>query len=135
MMGKINWTPTKKDMLNFGMVILIGFGIIGALLYMKGKTNVAIGIWSGATAVFLLAALIPSAANPFYVLWMGFGMVMGFIMSRIVLTLIFYVVLTPVALIFRLMNRDALRKKTRQESTYWVEHPVIEDKSYYEHLF
>jgi len=61
----------------------------------------------------------------------------GSIMSRIVMMIIFYLVLTPVAFLFRLVGRDELKikKPANVLGSYWSDHPAITDKSYYDHLF
>ncbi len=136
MLGKINWKPTNKDLTKFGVVILIGFGLIGLVVFFKHKPSVAMGLWLGAALVCVLSAVLPAAVKPLYFIWMGFGMVMGAIMSRVILTIIFYLVLTPVALFFKLKGRDALNKRKHTDAaTYWHEHPIIDDKDYYKHLF
>lgn len=134
-MKKLKLNPTKRDLRMFGLVLIIGFGLIGALLYYKGKANIAIGLWSIAGAIALLAFVWPSGARPFYVAWMTLGLIMGFVMSRVVMTLIFYGVITPVALFFRVSGRDSLKLKKTQAGSYWEAHESIEDKEYYEHLF
>lgn len=134
-MVKINWKPSQKELKNFGWVILVGFGIIGALLFFKHKHNAAYGVWGGSVFVFLLSHILPVAAKPFYWIWMGFGFVMGSIMSRVVMSIIFYIVLTPVAVILKIAGKDSLQIKKPIKSSYWIDHPKIEGKEPYEHLF
>lgn len=136
MVAKINWNPSHKDIRIFGAVFWVGCALIAGFLYSRELKEAALWVGGAGIGIGVLALLVPLLAKPFYFLWMMIGFVMGSIMSRVILILIFYVVLTPVALVFRLIKRDALRlKKTSESGTYWVEHPVIQDKSSYDHLF
>lgn len=137
MIRKINRHPSQIDLRKFGLTILIGFGLIGLAAYHKGAVSAAVWIWSVSTLVMVLSYIAPGLARPVYILWMGIGFVIGTVMSRVVLTVIFFGILTPVALFFRLIGRDALKKyqSSYAEPTYWQPHPKINDKSYYDHLF
>ena len=53
--------------------------------------------------------------------WMAFGHVLGWINSRIILGVVFFVVVTPIGLIMRLFGKDLLRMRTPKSSTYWIE--------------
>ena len=135
MTPRINWKPSSKEIRQFGTVILIGFGIIGSIFFFQGKKPVALWLWGITGFIFILSYAFPSLAKPFYWLWMGLGFLIGSVMSRLILLIIFFFVLTPVALVFKLMGRDALNRRKHESSSYWVEHPPIKDKSYYDHLF
>lgn len=134
-MKRANSSPSAKDIRVFGLVILIGFAIIGAILFKNGKAGLAENLWKGAGAVCMLAQLWPTGARPFYWVWMRLGMVVGFVMSRVVLTILFFGLVTPIALFFKMKKRDELKLKKPASPSYWQEHPAISDKKYYEHLF
>ncbi len=135
MTPRINWKPNTKTLRQFGWTVFIGFGVIGALAFWKGHRPAAMGMWGGSAFVLTLALIAPVLVRPFYFIWMGFGLVMGSIMSRVMLTVIFYLVVTPVALFFKLIRRDELERKKTDRQTYWHDHPEISDPKYYEHLF
>lgn len=134
MVTKIKRNPTSRDLREFGWVILIGFGLIGWAALYKGHAAGAAWIWKISGAVGLWTLLFPSLAKPFYRAWMGLGAAIGAVTSRIVLAVIFYGLLTPLALFFRWRRRDALRLKRPAGSTYWSNHPEI-SKTNYEHTF
>ena len=137
MTPKIKWSPTRRDIFRFGVVIIVGFGIIGGLLYKSGRESIALQLWGVSAAIGLLAMIVPVLALPFYWAWMSVAFVLGAIMSRVVLIVIFFVVLTPVSLFFKLIGRDALQRKAaaRARDSYWSDHDEINEKSYYDHLF
>src|SRR5688572_16920764 len=110
-MLKVNWRPSDRDLRFFGLVLWIGFGLIGGLLFWRGHREAATIVWAAAGAVGLLAVVLPRAARPFYAAWMGVAFVVGSVVSRVILALFFFGVLTPIGLFFRLRGRDALRLK------------------------
>jgi hypothetical protein len=134
MIPKINWHPSRQEITQFGRVILVGFGLIGLLFFLRHKATVAGVMWGVAAFVWLLSITLPQLAKGFYWIWMGFGFVMGSIMSVVVMTVIFFGILTPVAILFKLLKRDALRRRPQSGESYWIDHPKISDKSYYDHL-
>lgn len=120
---KINWQPDAKELRKFGLVVLIGFAIIGAIFFFTARTTPAYYLW-GIGAVFGFSGLTGTAiARPFYFIWMGFAFVIGNIMSRIIMFLVFFVVVTPLGLIMRLTGRDRLRLKKSNASSLWVDAP------------
>jgi hypothetical protein len=136
MLLKINKNPSHKDLRWFGVTILIGFGLIGALCHWRGKIQTAEWMWEASSFVFAISFIFPRAAKWLYLAWMSAGFVIGSIVSRILLTIIFFIIVTPVALIFKVMNRDALRlRRDPHAKSYWKDHPDITDRSYYERLF
>jgi len=62
-------------------------------------------------ALLLLTMAWPNAFRPLAVLWFGLSHLLGQVVSRVVLTVVFFLVLTPIALIRRLMGADALQLK------------------------
>ena len=132
---RINWKPTSRDLRSFGTIFWIGFLLMGLIPYFRHHAQTAHVLWDVGTVVGILAPAIPPAAKPVYWFWMGFGFVMGNIMSRVILTLFFFVILTPLAIIFRLTSRDELRRrKPEGVNSYWEKHPEIE-RDNYERLF
>ena len=77
--------------------------------------------WAGGALVLLLAAIfIPSVYKPLYKLWMVIGHVLGIINTHLVLAIAFYIFITPLALFFKLIGRDALHLKGKRSKSYWL---------------
>ncbi|MCB4757434.1 MAG: SxtJ family membrane protein [Elusimicrobia bacterium] len=133
----INWKPSNADLRKFGLTLLIGFGLIGALVFWRSSHAAAFWMWGISTSVGLLAIAVPFLSKPFYWAWMGVAFVMGTIVSTLILLLIFYLIISPVALFMKLVGRDSLRlkKKSYPNETYWVELPQPKSKDCYERLF
>lgn len=115
--------PDARILRQFGGLCVLFFG--GLALYgavVKGHVTgpVVFGI---VAAVAGIAALVrPMALGPVFVGWMILAFPIGFVISNLILLGVFAFVFTPVALIFRLIGRDALglRKKPPSAGTYWM---------------
>ena len=98
----------RQFALIFAVIVVTVFGIFIPLMAGYGFVWIpwAIG------GVFILWGLVaPSTVRPFYRLWMRFGMVMSAIVNRIVLGVVFYLILLPFGLVFRVRGIDPLRRK------------------------
>lgn len=105
----------------FGIVLAIvtaGFGIISM---WRGRESLVTPLLVLA-AVFLIVSLVaPLLLTPIYSVMLRLSMYMGWLNTRIILMVVYYLVFTPVALVFRLMGRDPLsRKFEAQAKTYWI---------------
>jgi hypothetical protein len=69
----------------------------------------------------LLALISRSFAYWFTRGWLGFSEVLGFVMSRLILTLLWFLILTPIALLYRLFHKDPLQLKRNRKATYYTE--------------
>jgi Saxitoxin biosynthesis operon protein SxtJ len=69
--------------------------------------------------VGVLGLVRPTAIRPVYTGWMMAAFPIGWTVSRLMVLLMFFVVFTPVAFIFRLIGRDALRLRRPSGSSYW----------------
>jgi hypothetical protein len=136
MLMQVNKNPSPKELRQFGWTLVIGFGLLGGALYWRGKHHGAFGLWGIGVPLGFLAVLVPPAAKGLYKVWMGWAVIMGTVVTRVLLTLLFFGVITPVAFLFRCFGRDPLRlKRNLSASGYWGEHRKITDRSYYQRLF
>jgi len=106
---------------SFGFVFAAVFGIVGLWPAVSGDGQVR--LWSlGVAAAFIIVALArPIVLRPLNILWFKFGILLGKIIGPIVMALLFFVAVTPVALVMRLLGKDPLRKKPDPEAeTYWL---------------
>ena len=119
---RINWKPDVRERRKFGVAMLVGFGLISVLLYLKTQFTAAYVCALIASVVGGIGLSGTAMALPFYWLWMAVAFVMGNIMSRVILSLFYYLIMTPIALLMRLMGRDKLALKS-EAATYWVPVP------------
>ena len=105
---------------NFGIVFSIFFLLIA--IYPLTNNN-ELRIWSLVIAIIFLAlGLINSKVlTPLNKLWFKFGILLGKIISPLIMGLIFFVVVTPIALLMRLFDKDLLNLKFNKSKSYWIE--------------
>ncbi len=110
---------SKKQLREFGFLIGFGFPLlIGWLLpAIGGHLFRSWTLWVGSSA-FVLGVLNPLMLLYPYRAWMKLGYVLGWLNSRIVLGLIFFLVLQPIAMVMKLFGHDPLRKKWNKSKTY-----------------
>ena len=96
------------------------FALIAAWSVYQDRETVAIA--SGGVSALLLSIGVFStvASQAFHRAWMGLAHVLGWVNSRILLSLLFYVVLTPIAIIQRLLGRNTLGRRGPGSESYWV---------------
>ena len=86
-------------------------GLFGLLIpWLSGRPTPLWPLIVG-VVVFLLATLVPIALKPLYRGWMAFGSVAGWINTRIILWLMYYLVLVPTGLLMRAFGKDPLKRK------------------------
>ena len=107
---------------NFGFLFAGVFALLSAYAGYHGANVTTVYGWLIAGVVVGLVAIIaPGALTPFNKAWMKLGDLMGKVVSPLVLGIIFFVLITPVALITRLFGRDELRLKKTDASSYWID--------------
>ena len=127
-----DWNPTPRQLRQFAVAVL------GVLLLL------ALGIWrrtgslSSALIPVLLGALIallgflvPRAVRPLFRLLTLVTLPIGYLVSEILLRLVFYGVLTPLGVAFRMAGRDVLRLKRDRAKSYWQQAKQQKDASAY----
>ena len=139
---KLNWKPSPKELRQFGAIFGIGFLLIGLAKYFwiwnrlferdekLGTILILTGVVVGA-----IGLTGTKLALPFYWFWIGIAFVLGNIMSRIVITLIYYGVITPMGLVARLSGRDKLQLKKRAVQSYWQDISLPHEREKYERQF
>ena len=97
-------------------LLLAGWGRI------KGWSGIAQASFGGLSAFFLLAAFAaPTLLAPLNRAWFALGQLLHKIVSPVVLGAMFFLLITPVAIVARLLGRDALRLTKHRGSTYWID--------------
>ena len=112
----------KKGLRNFGLLTgTIAAILFGLLLPWIWKHSFPLWPWIVAAVLWLWALVAPTTLNPVYQIWMRIGLVLGWINTRIILGLIFYILVTPMSLAMRLIGRDPMTRKFEPDrETYRV---------------
>ena len=105
---------------SFGIVFFVVFLLVA--LYPLFN-NEDIRIWSLlVSSIFLIFGLKNSQIlTPLNKLWFKFGLLLGKIISPLVMALIFFVVVTPIGLVMRILRKDLLKLKYNPNKSYWIE--------------
>jgi len=105
----------KKTGLTVGVVLIL----VSLLLWYLGKISFMYFSIIGGLFVILSFIAIP-VLRPFHKLWMMLALLMGFVMSRVILTLLYYLVLTPIGLLAKLVGKKFMFLGfNKSTSTYW----------------
>ncbi|QQS34240.1 MAG: hypothetical protein IPM50_06635 [Acidobacteriota bacterium] len=138
----LNWKPGKRELRSFGAVFMGGFLVIGLVKYFWPFSwlltkNEIFGLWAMGIGVVVGAIGLTGTklALPFYWAWLSIAYVMGNIMSRVIMTLIYYLVFTPMRFLGQIIGRDRLQLKKPKGDTYWIDLPGIERSERYERQF
>ncbi|MBT3254637.1 MAG: sxtJ [Candidatus Marinimicrobia bacterium] len=117
---KLIWGGTDHgEFRRFGKTMGIFLLVIGLITYFL-SLNYALPLISTGVSILLLGFLFPLILKPLYVLWMSFALILGFIMTRIILGLIFFLIFSPIGLVFRLIKKDHLDEAIDPDAaSYW----------------
>ncbi len=127
---------TPNEIRKFGYLFASIGVLVAAYMVYKGHRG-----WPWAlvgSGFFLTTGLFfTPVLKPIYIGWMKFAHALGWINTRVILGIFFYLVLTPLGLILRLLGKDLLDQKIdRSARSYWVKRePVKVDPGRYEQLF
>jgi hypothetical protein len=112
-----------KQERQFGFLFAVVFLIVALwpLWPVWPRSAPSLGWTVAAAGSVLLGVLTPRLLTPLYKAWMAFGHVLGWINARIILGLVFFVVVTPTALLMRLAGKNLLGLKRHTAASLWVE--------------
>jgi Saxitoxin biosynthesis operon protein SxtJ len=112
-----------RDLRKFGLMVGGVFAVLGILMLLRHKAHAPYFLWPGAV-LFVLGAAQPRTLKWVYVGWMSVAFVLGFIMAHIILTLFFFIIITPIGLAARMFGQDFLSLKlNRNAPSYWIPRP------------
>jgi hypothetical protein len=113
---------TIKELREFGLLTGgIIAGLFGLILPLIRGHSLPLIPWIIAVVLAGLAIILPKSLDPIYRVWMKIGLALGWVNSRIILSIVFFIILTPMALIMKLLKRDTMiRKFDFQVETYRI---------------
>ena len=119
---------TEKDLRKFGLTVGGVLAIIAAVLFYFAKPSVVYFAIIGGILI-LLGLAFPQVLKPLNKIWMGMAIVLGFVMSRVILTILYYLVLTPIAFLARLFSKKFMELKyDKSAKTYWEKRSITQKK-------
>ncbi len=104
---------------SFGILFSVVFAIIAFWPIISGDP---LRLWSiPISVIFLVLGLLNSKLlNPLNKVWVKFGELLGRIIAPIVMSIIYFIIVTPIGLFMRLIGKDLLNIKFSKANTYWI---------------
>ena len=134
MLAPLHLQPTTKQLRQFGFIAVVAFAVLGGGVHWKGglfgldfgesTKAVTYAFWVAGGLSALFSLVWPAANRPLYTILSLVAFPIGWVVSHAVLAFLFFGLLTPLALFFRLIGRDALaRTWDPDRKSYWVDMP------------
>ena len=110
-----------RDLRKFGLIVGGVFVLLGVLVLLRHRSSYPFFLGAGAVLT-AFGVIWPRALKYVYIAWMALAFTLGFVMSNVILTLFFFMFVTPIGLLARLFQKDFLaRKWDKQTASYWIE--------------
>jgi len=128
-----NREPTSSELRMFGLLLGPFFGLIGVLVLWRAEA------WVIATVCWVIAVIsaavfhcVPSIKRPMYTAWMAAMYPIGWVISHVLLALVYFGWVTPVGLLMRLCGYDPMRRRLhRGTASHWVRRKPIKNVNRY----
>ena len=125
----------KITLKSFGITMGVVFFVLAGIFFFKQKYFVMRNNLIFACVFILTGLVLPILLKPIYIVWMRLAFILGWINTRLILIILFYLVFTPLALLMRLFKIDLLERKNK-DITYWKKKEKIDfNISNYERRF
>ncbi len=113
---------SRRELQKFGVTIAVALALLSALLFFYGNHPLRSLSFAGVAFSFLAAAFFaPHMLKFIRIAWMGLALFLGFFMSRLLLSLVFYLLMTPIRFILFLFGKDILHEKIAlDKESYWI---------------
>lgn len=129
---RVSDRQARKTALLVGAVLLF----IAAWNLYRGRTAVVFIFGALGAALLFAGLLYTPAARAFHNSWMRFASALGHLNSRVLLSLMYYLVFTPYGLVMRLAGRDPLRRRGGGGESYWIRRKATrQTRERFERLF
>jgi hypothetical protein len=135
---EINWCPKRKELRNFAIIALTASLIIASLLYvLKGvRIQWAVIIVAAGFGIFLSSFISLKLTRSLYLGLILVTFPIGWAISMILLTAFYFLLLTPLGLLFRLLGRDPLSRRFDPASkSYWLARRETDSLDRYFHQY
>ena len=109
---------SRKDLKNFGVTIGFILLMTGVFLFVREKDSF-IYIFSIGLIFIGLGIINPVALKTMYRIWMTFAIIIGWVMTRVILSVLFYLIISTIGIFARLVGKDFLNLKSKSNESYW----------------
>jgi len=127
---EINFKPDERTLRQFGFIALFGFGLFGLLAWQEWllfagglgsmREPIAYGFFGLGVLSMLLSLVAPKANWPIYVGLSILAFPIGFVLSYVIMGILFFLIIAPIALLLKALGKDPMhRKYDRAVTSYW----------------
>jgi hypothetical protein len=110
----------ERELRKFGWLVGGVLSALAILMWLRHKTYFRYFLAPG-IALMVFGFLLPKILKRVYIAWMSVAIAIGFVISNVILTVFFFLVITPIGLMTRLLGKDFLALKIDREApTYWI---------------
>ena len=114
-----NIKEDKTTVRKFGFTVGTVLLLVGIVLYLIGKSSSVVFGGIGVLLI-LLGLILPNLLKPLNKIWMTLAVILGWFMSRVILFILYFVIITPIGIFLKLIGKDFLRLKIDKSSkSYW----------------
>jgi hypothetical protein len=114
-----------RQLRRFGLTVGGGLTLLAALSWYRGHSYTPAALALLGTALLLLGMVAPNSLRPVERFWLGLGTILGWINTRIILSLLYYAVFAPVGMIMRLFRDPLDRRLGDSRPSHWVRREAI----------
>ena len=111
---------SARRLRRFAFVVATGLTLVAALSWWRGHTTVPSVFWVIAGVLALAGLVAPRTLRPVERAWLAIGGVLAWVNTRIILTVLFYLVVTPIAIVIRLFRDPLKRRFDPTAPSYWT---------------
>lgn len=128
-----NREPTLRELMIFGLLLVPFFGLVGAFVrWRAGSWTAPTVLWAAGLLLGGMYLCTPSVRRPIYVAWMALLYPVGWVISHMLLALVYYGWVTPVGLLMRLFGYDPMRRRLGRELTSnWIKRKPVDNVNRY----
>lgn len=123
-MYRLDREPTRLDLRLFGASLSLLFTVLGSLLWFHWQARTAgVVLWVLAAVLCVTYYACQSIQKPLYRAWITLMFPAAWLMSALVLGILYFGLVTPIGWMTRLAGRDPLQRRPPREGTYWIARP------------
>lgn len=128
---------SAAELRRFGLTVGAAFAAIGAYWIWREKfPHVSVAFVATGAILLVAAAFAPRSLAIPQRAWMVFGERVSAVMTRVILFILFYAVVTPIGIILRLTGRDLLGRRHDRQPTYWTDYSSRQrDRRHYDKMY
>jgi len=130
---RVTWSPDSGELRRFAVAMLAGFALLGLYRALRHHgLDTGVFVFWGIGMALTLGAMVPKIDRAAYLAVYVPTSLLGYVMSRAILTLLFYAVFLPIGLALRLLRKDLLELRPARGRSVWMRHaPAAPPDRYY----